>query len=42
MYQHTFYIPAHFANKDDDAIVKLLQSHPLGVLVTQGPQGLAS
>lgn len=34
------YIPEHFAMKDEDAIVKIIQSYPLGVLVTQTESGL--
>jgi transcriptional regulator len=36
----SMYIPEHFAIKDDDAMYKIIASHPLGVLVTQSPAGL--
>jgi len=34
------YIPPHFAIKDTDALHRIIETHPLGVLVTQSPNGL--
>ncbi len=34
------YVPAHFALTDTEALHRLMRAHPLGALVTQGPQGL--
>jgi len=34
------YIPPHFAIQDTDALHRIIETHPLGVLVTQSPNGL--
>jgi transcriptional regulator len=34
------YIPEHFALKDPEALHRIIQTHPLGVLVTPASQGL--
>ena len=34
------YTPAHFQIKDTEALHRIIRSHPLGVLVTTGPEGL--
>lgn len=34
------YIPAHYAIKDSAALHHIIQTHPLGVLVTMTPEGL--
>jgi transcriptional regulator len=34
------YIPQHFAIEDTDALHRIIETHPLGVLVTQSPNGL--
>ncbi|HMO47172.1 MAG TPA: FMN-binding negative transcriptional regulator [Rubrivivax sp.] len=34
------YIPPHFAIADPAALHRIVREHPLGVLVTQGPDGL--
>lgn len=34
------YIPDHFSIKNRDALHRIIQTHPLGVLVTQTPDGL--
>ena len=34
------YIPAHFAENRPQELENLIRAHPLGMLVTQGPQGL--
>lgn len=34
------YVPAHFAVTDTEALHGLMRAHPLGALVTHGPQGL--
>jgi transcriptional regulator len=34
------YIPKHFALKDPEALHRIIQTHPLGVLVTPASQGL--
>ena len=34
------YIPDHFAIKSADVMHKIIQAHPLGVLVTMTPEGL--
>lgn len=34
------YIPAHFAIKDPEILHKIIREHPLGALVTLGPDGL--
>jgi transcriptional regulator len=34
------YTPAHFAIEDPDVLHRIIREHPLGVLVTQGPDGL--
>lgn len=34
------YIPAHFAVKDRHALHAIIRQHPLGALVTLGPEGL--
>jgi transcriptional regulator len=34
------YIPDHFSIKNTDALHRIIQTHPLGCLVTQGPHGL--
>jgi transcriptional regulator len=34
------YIPAHFAVANDEALHQLIKTHPLGMLVTNGPTGL--
>ena len=34
------YIPQHFAIEDTDAPHRIIETHPLGVLVTQTPDGL--
>lgn len=34
------YIPAHFAITDLQALYTIIREHPLGALVTQGPEGL--
>ena len=34
------YIPAHFAIEDAEVLHRIIRDHPLGVLVTQGPDGL--
>jgi len=34
------YIPQHFAIEDTDALHRIIETHPLGVLVTQTPDGL--
>ena len=34
------YIPPHFALTDPEALHRILREHPLGMLVTHGPQGL--
>jgi transcriptional regulator len=34
------YIPAHFAIEDPEALHRIIREHPLGALVTQGPEGL--
>ncbi len=33
------YLPAHFAEQEPAELQRLIQSHPLGTLVTQGPDG---
>lgn len=34
------YNPAHFAEQDPQALQRLLTAHPLGLLITHGPDGL--
>ena len=34
------YIPPHFAIQDTDVLHRIIETHPLGVLVTQSPNGL--
>jgi transcriptional regulator len=34
------YIPSHFAIQDTDVLHRIIETHPLGVLVTQSPNGL--
>ena len=34
------YIPQHFAIQDTDVLYRIIETHPLGVLVTQSPNGL--
>ncbi len=34
------YIPQHFAIQDTDVLHRIIETHPLGVLVTQSPNGL--
>lgn len=34
------YLPPHFAQDDPEAISAMIAEHPLGVLVTMGPEGL--
>ncbi|NIC43745.1 FMN-binding negative transcriptional regulator [Aquabacterium sp. A08] len=34
------YTPAHFALTEPDALQRILRQHPLGMLVTHGPEGL--
>lgn len=34
------YVPEHFSIKDTDALHRIIHAHPLGVLVTLGPDGL--
>ena len=34
------YVPAHFAVHDTAELHRLIQAHPLGMLVRQGPAGL--
>jgi transcriptional regulator len=34
------YIPAHFAIRDPEVLHRIIRDHPLGVLVTTGPDGL--
>ena len=34
------YTPPHFQLTDTQAVLRLLREHPLGVLVTHGPEGL--
>ena len=34
------YIPAHFSLTEPDALHQIIRAHPLGALVTQGPDGL--
>lgn len=34
------YIPAHFAMKNPQALHRVIRAHPLGALVTTGPDGL--
>lgn len=34
------YTPAHFAETRPEALLRLLREHPLGMLVTHGPEGL--
>lgn len=34
------YIPPHFAQTQPDALHRLMRAHPLGALVTSGPEGL--
>ena len=34
------YTPAHFAIEDPDVLHRIIREHPLGILVTQGPDGL--
>ena len=34
------YVPSHFADNRLDALHRLIRAHPLGALVTHGPEGL--
>jgi transcriptional regulator len=34
------YVPAHFEEPSQDVLHKLIESHPLGVLITNGGSGL--
>lgn len=34
------YLPAHFAQTNADELQRIMRSHPLGMLVTHGPDGL--
>lgn len=34
------YIPPHFAVAEPAALQRIIREHPLGTLVTHGPQGL--
>ncbi|CAN7474326.1 FMN-binding negative transcriptional regulator [Pseudorhodoferax sp. LjRoot39] len=34
------YLPTHFAEQDPAELQRLVQAHPLGTLVTHGPEGL--
>ena len=34
------YIPPHFAETRPDELARIIRAHPLGMLVTQGPEGL--
>lgn len=34
------YLPPHFAQTQPDALHRLMRAHPLGALVTSGPEGL--
>ena len=34
------YTPAHFAVNEPEQLQRIIQAHPLGVLVTSGPEGL--
>ena len=33
------YIPPHFAETRPEALARIIREHPLGILVTQGPEG---
>ena len=35
----TMYIPPHFAETRPEALARIIREHPLGILVTQGPEG---